>query len=140
MVSGVSQALLSYPPTVSLSRTLVQAIGERLISIIPHIDDYSCLICTSIAFKPIRLTCGHFFGVRCLVKMQKRNNNLCPLCRAPYVLVANRGRWYMYVQIFSLRSAPRTKFLRVARRSAISRVSLWSISLDRKTWNARRRF
>ncbi|KAF8816422.1 hypothetical protein BYT27DRAFT_7077428 [Phlegmacium glaucopus] len=92
-VSGISQleALLSYQTTFSLPRTLVQAIGETLIPIIPHLDDYSCLICTSIAFKPIRLTCGHLFCVRCLVKMQKRNKNLCPLCRAPSVLAANRN-------------------------------------------------
>lgn len=50
--------------TTSLPHLLVQAIGETLLPIIPHLDDYSCLICTSIAFKPIRLTCGHLFCVR----------------------------------------------------------------------------
>ncbi|KLO14694.1 hypothetical protein SCHPADRAFT_826021 [Schizopora paradoxa] len=77
--------------TASLPHILVQAIGETLIPIIPHIDDYSCLICTSIAFKPIRLTCGHLFCVRCLVKMQKRGQDHCPCCRAPSVLKANRA-------------------------------------------------
>ncbi|KAF7979191.1 hypothetical protein HWV62_43114 [Athelia sp. TMB] len=48
----------------SLPRILVQAVGETLLPIIPHVDDYSCLICTSIAFKPIRLFCGHLFCVR----------------------------------------------------------------------------
>lgn len=91
-MSAPPRALLSDATTSSLSRTLVQAIGQTLIPIIPHIDDYCCLICTSIAFKPIRLTCGHLFCVRCLVKMQKRNKNLCPLCRAPSVLAANRGK------------------------------------------------
>ncbi|KAG6827122.1 hypothetical protein H0H92_013142 [Tricholoma furcatifolium] len=47
--------------TAKLPRILVQAIGETLLPIIPHLDDYSCLICTSIAFKPIRLHCGHLF-------------------------------------------------------------------------------
>ncbi|KAF7370131.1 Transcriptional regulator of yeast-form-adherence 3 [Mycena sanguinolenta] len=46
-------------------------------------------LCTSIAFKPIRLSCGHLFCVRCLVKMQKRGNDHCPMCRAPCVLVAD---------------------------------------------------
>ena len=98
-VSSTSQpqALVSYATTFkSLSRTLVQAIGETLIPIIPYIDDYSCLICTNIAFKPIRLTCGHVFCVRCLVKMQKRNKELCPLCRAPSVLTANKSKWYLW--------------------------------------------
>ncbi|KAF8955392.1 SPX domain-containing protein [Flammula alnicola] len=75
----------------SLPRILVQAIGETLLPIIPSVEDYSCLICTSIAFKPIRLSCGHLFCVRCLVKMQKRQSEKCPMCRAPSVLVANRS-------------------------------------------------
>lgn len=81
--------LFSKFSTTSLPRMFVQAIGETLIPIIPHLDDYACLICTAIAFKPIRLSCGHLFCVRCLVKMQKRNKGDCPMCRAPVVLSAN---------------------------------------------------
>lgn len=76
---------------MSLSLLLGQAIGENLLPIIPHIDDYACLICTNIAFKPIRLSCGHLFCVRCLVKMQKRGQGHCPMCRAPNVLSADRS-------------------------------------------------
>ncbi|KAH7890362.1 hypothetical protein F5I97DRAFT_1933704 [Phlebopus sp. FC_14] len=87
-----SAALTVFPqPSTSLSRLLVQAVGETLLPIIPHIDDYACLICTSIAFKPIRLGCGHLFCVRCLVKLQKRGKANCPMCRAPTVLKANRS-------------------------------------------------
>ncbi|TDL24707.1 hypothetical protein BD410DRAFT_785400 [Rickenella mellea] len=74
----------------SLPHLLVQAIGETLLPVVPHIDDYACLICTSIAFKPIRLACGHLFCVRCLVKMQKAGKSNCPMCRATTVLQANR--------------------------------------------------
>ncbi|KZP27710.1 hypothetical protein FIBSPDRAFT_917852 [Athelia psychrophila] len=77
--------------STSLPRILVQAIGETLLPIIPHVDDYACLICTSIAFKPIRLFCGHLFCVRCLVKMQKRGQGDCPMCRAPTVITADRS-------------------------------------------------
>ncbi|KAF7437333.1 hypothetical protein PC9H_004172 [Pleurotus ostreatus] len=85
------------PQDTILAQILVQAINETLLPVIPHIDDYSCLICTSIAFKPIRLSCGHLFCVRCLVKMQKRGNGDCPMCRAPSVLVADRSNvdWAM---------------------------------------------
>lgn len=81
--------------STSLPRILVQAVGETLLPIIPHVDDYACLICTSIAFKPIRLFCGHLFCVRCLVKMQKRGQGDCPMCRAPTVITADRCelRW-----------------------------------------------
>ncbi|GJE87004.1 SPX domain-containing protein [Phanerochaete sordida] len=75
----------------SLAVMLVQALGETLLPIVPHIDDYACVICTAIAFKPIRLRCGHLFCVRCLVKMQKRGKGDCPMCRAPTVLAADRS-------------------------------------------------
>ncbi|KAI0635439.1 SPX domain-containing protein [Trametes polyzona] len=77
--------------TLSLSLLLVQALTETLLPIIPHIDDYSCVICTSLAFKPIRLRCSHLFCVRCLVKLQKRGEEHCPICRAPTVLSADRS-------------------------------------------------
>jgi hypothetical protein len=75
--------------SASFSHVLIQALGSTLLPIIPHIDDYSCIICTNIAFKPIRLTCGHLFCVRCLVKMQKRGQGNCPMCRAPTVSTAD---------------------------------------------------
>ncbi|KAG6330850.1 hypothetical protein ID866_8243 [Astraeus odoratus] len=84
-----SEIVLSRENPVPLQKLLIQAIGEILLPVVPHIDDYSCLICTSIAFKPIRLDCGHLFCVRCLVKLQKRGRGDCPLCRAPTVLKAN---------------------------------------------------
>ncbi|KZO94587.1 hypothetical protein CALVIDRAFT_206833 [Calocera viscosa TUFC12733] len=74
----------------TLPHILLTALTEKLLPVIPQIDDYACAICTSIAFKPIRLDCGHLFCVRCLVKMQKRGQDDCPLCRAPVVLKANR--------------------------------------------------
>ena len=88
-----SASLVHFTPRAgtSLALMLVQAMGETLLPIIPHIDDYACVICTSIAFKPIRLGCGHLFCVRCLVKLQKRGRERCPVCRAPTVVTADRG-------------------------------------------------
>ncbi|KAJ7080454.1 SPX domain-containing protein [Mycena epipterygia] len=83
-------ALLRPANNISLPRILVQELGTTLLPIVPSLE-YSCLICTGIAFKPIRLSCGHLFCIRCLVKMQKRGNASCPLCRAPCVLEANRS-------------------------------------------------
>lgn len=61
----MSQALIPPPShSVLLPQLLVQAIGETILPIIPHVDDYACVICMSIAFKPIRLSCGHLFCVR----------------------------------------------------------------------------
>ncbi|CDZ97748.1 ring finger protein [Phaffia rhodozyma] len=73
----------------SLPHVLLASLTATLLPIIPSLEDYSCLICTSIAFKPIRLDCGHLFCVRCLAKMQRRGKDLCPLCRAPVLAIAN---------------------------------------------------
>lgn len=59
-----SAVILHSTQGTSLSQMLIQAVGETIIPVIPHIDDYACAICTSIAFKPIRLRCGHLFCVR----------------------------------------------------------------------------
>lgn len=85
------QDLIIQSKSLSLPRILVQAIGEILLPVIPPLEDYACLICTNIAFKPVRLGCGHLFCVRCLVKMQKRGQGDCPMCRAPTVLCADRS-------------------------------------------------
>lgn len=42
-----------------------------------------CPVCMSIAWRPIRLVCGHVFCVRCLIKAQKKHMDDCPLCRHP---------------------------------------------------------
>ena len=70
-------------------RLFIQEIAEKLFPIVPNQDDYSCAICTNIAFKPIRLSCTHLFCARCLMKMQRRGEGNCPMCRAPNVLEAN---------------------------------------------------
>ncbi|KAL1407748.1 hypothetical protein Q8F55_007182 [Vanrija albida] len=75
----------------SLPHVLLASLTDTLLPILPSLDDYACLICMSIAFKPIRLTCGHLFCVRCLVKMQQRSKENCPLCRAPSVLLADKS-------------------------------------------------
>lgn len=84
-------------------------------------SDYMCPICTSIAFKPVRLACGHVFCIRyadqisyssspwahatstrCLVKLQKRGlpqDEKCALCRAPNVFDADIGRPDLHLQV-----------------------------------------
>ncbi|AAW44448.1 conserved hypothetical protein [Cryptococcus deneoformans JEC21] len=74
----------------SLPHVLLASLTSTLLPILPSLDDYACLICTSIAFKPIRLACGHLFCVRCLVKMQKAGKGKCPLCRSDVILLADK--------------------------------------------------
>ncbi|ORX55742.1 hypothetical protein DM01DRAFT_233832, partial [Hesseltinella vesiculosa] len=41
----------------------------------------ACPVCMSLAWRPIRLVCGHMFCVRCLIKAQRKRMMACPLCR-----------------------------------------------------------
>ncbi|KAK3811163.1 MAG: SPX domain-containing protein, partial [Benniella sp.] len=65
----------------NISKSLTYTIGTQLLSIIPQPDDYSCPICMSVAWKPIRLKCQHVFCVRCLIKAQRKKMVNCPVCR-----------------------------------------------------------
>ena len=86
----------------TLLKPFVDSIRKTLLPVVPSLDDYSCAICMNIAFKPIRLSCTHVFCVRCLVKMQKRGEGKCPMCRAPSVLDANSSeRFSFQSELFS---------------------------------------
>ncbi|ODQ79653.1 hypothetical protein BABINDRAFT_162026 [Babjeviella inositovora NRRL Y-12698] len=83
--------LISTDPFIkeSFAKTMCAIISNKLLTIVPQLDDYECPICTSIAFKPIKLSCGHLFCIRCLVKLQRANKESCPLCRERNVLDAD---------------------------------------------------
>ncbi|ODV83189.1 hypothetical protein CANARDRAFT_9765 [[Candida] arabinofermentans NRRL YB-2248] len=73
----------------SIAKNICYIVAQRILNIIPQIDDYTCPICCSVAFKPIRLDCGHLFCVRCLVKLQRKDEDRCPLCRQEVVVEAD---------------------------------------------------
>ncbi|KAI8097844.1 SPX domain-containing protein [Gilbertella persicaria] len=61
--------------------SLFNMIQTKLIAIVPQPDDYDCPVCFSIAWRPIRLECGHVFCVRCLIKAHRKRLYNCPVCR-----------------------------------------------------------
>lgn len=65
----------------SLARSICYVIQNSLLILVPQLEDYTCPICCMIAFKPIKLTCGHVFCVSCLVKLKQRDSTNCPMCR-----------------------------------------------------------
>ncbi|KAF6005672.1 hypothetical protein HII13_005506 [Brettanomyces bruxellensis] len=75
----------------SIGRDICSIVANRLLNIVPQVDDYLCPICCSVAYKPIRLDCGHTFCVRCLVKLQRKGEDRCPLCRKDVVLKADEN-------------------------------------------------
>ncbi|ORY99328.1 SPX domain-domain-containing protein [Syncephalastrum racemosum] len=68
---------------IRLADILCASVLTRLASVIPQPDDYLCPVCLAVAWRPIRLVCGHVFCVRCLIKGQKKHVKDCPLCRHP---------------------------------------------------------
>ncbi|KAJ2456020.1 hypothetical protein EV183_000363 [Coemansia sp. RSA 2336] len=68
--------------TTSLTRSLMFAIYNDLVGIVPQIDDYLCPMCLNIVWRPLRLDCNHVFCARCIVKASKRQMFNCPVCRS----------------------------------------------------------
>ncbi|CAD6885482.1 unnamed protein product [Tilletia controversa] len=75
----------------SLPHILLSLLTTTLLPILPSIDESSCVICTSVAWRPVRLICGHLFCIRCLVKLQRQHRDDCPLCRAPLAVKNANG-------------------------------------------------
>ncbi|KAI0848683.1 SPX domain-containing protein [Daldinia vernicosa] len=90
---GVSRA---FPVTVQSNRLLAGSVAKDicaqmsndLISVVPQLDDYLCPICFVVAYWPVRLDCQHIFCSRCLVKMSRKGERFCPLCRADVIMRA----------------------------------------------------
>ncbi|POR36879.1 Putative RING finger protein C6B12.07c [Tolypocladium paradoxum] len=91
---GVSQ---TFPTVVQseglLSRDLAKDVcaqmSQELVSVVPQLNDYLCPVCFSVAYRPVRLDCQHVFCIRCVVKIQRRQEKHCPLCRADVVMNAS---------------------------------------------------
>jgi E3 ubiquitin-protein ligase BAH len=73
----------------SLAKSVNYIITENLLTVLPQLDDYTCPVCASITFKPIRLSCGHVFCIRCLIKLQRQQKSHCPICRRDVVMQAD---------------------------------------------------
>ncbi|KAA6408867.1 MAG: hypothetical protein FRX48_07211 [Lasallia pustulata] len=72
-----------------LAKAVCFKVSEELLPIVPQLNDYLCPVCFNIAFKPIRLRCGHVFCIRCMITMQRAKADHCPLCRCAVVMEAD---------------------------------------------------
>ncbi|KAK0714286.1 SPX domain-containing protein [Apiosordaria backusii] len=73
----------------SISKDVCAQLSRDVISLVPQVVDYTCIVCLSICWLPIRLDCDHLFCIRCMIKMQNRQKRFCPLCRADVIQRAN---------------------------------------------------
>ncbi|KAI0121607.1 SPX domain-containing protein [Xylariales sp. AK1849] len=77
----------------SVAKDLCAQVSTEIISVIPQLDDYLCPICFAVAYWPIRLACDHIFCSRCCVKMQRKGERLCPLCRGDVIMRAGADNY-----------------------------------------------
>ncbi|KAK4641957.1 hypothetical protein QC761_505450 [Podospora bellae-mahoneyi] len=73
----------------TISKDICAQLSRDVISLVPQVVDYTCIVCLSICWLPIRLDCDHLFCIRCMIKMQNRQKRFCPLCRADVIQRAN---------------------------------------------------
>ncbi|KAL8849465.1 MAG: hypothetical protein Q9221_005547 [Calogaya cf. arnoldii] len=73
----------------SMAKFMCSQLSNEIVAIVPQLSDYTCPICYSISYKPIRLGCGHVFCIRCMVIMQRSEQSHCPLCRGDVVMQAD---------------------------------------------------
>lgn len=71
------------------SNSIEQIISTKIVKIVPQLDDYLCPICFQLAYKPIRLACTHVFCLRCMIKLQRKDEKNCPICRGDNVMLAD---------------------------------------------------
>lgn len=63
--------------------------SQQLVNVVPQLNDYLCPVCFAVAYRPVKLDCQHIFCLRCVVKMQRRKEKHCPLCRSDVVMTAS---------------------------------------------------
>lgn len=74
-----------------IAKDVCASMSQELVSVVPQINDYLCPVCFSVAYRPVRLDCQHVFCIRCIIKIQRRKETHCPLCRADVVMSASAG-------------------------------------------------
>lgn len=80
----------SGPFARSIAKDMCSEVSSKVIAIVPQLDDYTCPICYSLAWRPIRLgCCNSIFCIRCVIQLQKETKDKCPMCRQPTIMLAD---------------------------------------------------
>ena len=77
--------------TGTMAKAVCVKLAEDVLGSVPRLEDYLCLICATILYKPVRLNCHHTFCIRCLVTLWFNRKDECPMCRQKGVLMADDG-------------------------------------------------
>ena len=83
----------------NISKDVCAQMSQELVTVVPQLNDYLCPVCFAVAYQPVRLDCQHVFCIRCVVKIQRRQEKHCPLCRADVVMNASAGKSDVYPHV-----------------------------------------
>ncbi|KJF60682.1 uncharacterized protein CIMG_11925 [Coccidioides immitis RS] len=114
----------------NVAKILCQTISQELLSIVPQITDYLCPICLSISFKPVRLRCNHVFCIRCLVIMQRAQQNQCALCRREVVMEATSDNLDQELLAFLSTVFPKETRIKQKENERAARMDLYGNTYD----------
>ena len=78
--------------TQSLAKELCSQITQDLVNIVPQLDDKLCPVCMDLAWKPLRLRCGHRLCIRCALLLQRQGQKYCPCCREETIMEADSSK------------------------------------------------
>ena len=72
----------------TMAKAVCAQVAQDIVRITPQLDDgdYTCPICSTIAWRPVRLNCGHVLCTKCTVELQKMFKYNCPMCRTKQVV------------------------------------------------------
>ncbi|KAL2356105.1 RING-14 protein [Cryomyces antarcticus] len=75
--------------TQHTAKAICYQVSKELIPIVPLVEPYTCPVCYGLAWRPIKLHCGHIFCIMCCIRMQEEGRRLCPMCRQDVVMRAD---------------------------------------------------
>ncbi|PPJ54507.1 hypothetical protein CBER1_02490 [Cercospora berteroae] len=74
----------------SIARDMYAEIGSKVLSVVPQLDDWICPVCYGMAWRPVNLgCCRSVFCISCVIQLQDKHLNKCPMCNAETVKQAN---------------------------------------------------
>ena len=75
------------PPRTSRSNA---EISTKVLAIVPQLDDWTCPVCYSMAWRPVNLgCCRSVFCIRCIIHLQDQGMEKCPVCNQETVMKAD---------------------------------------------------
>ncbi|KAK5114720.1 hypothetical protein LTR62_002294 [Meristemomyces frigidus] len=73
-----------------IARDLHAEISSKVLAIVPQIQDWTCPVCTEMAWRPVSLGCCQaLLCIRCVITMQEQEMRRCPACNAETVMGAD---------------------------------------------------